>query len=468
MILTNIFDTGMSFAMDTLVSQAYGARNFKFIGVVFQNALVVVSAMFIPIALAFWFTEPMLILLKQDIHLAKMAGQYNRWLIPGILPLLIYRAQCQYLQNQRILAPAMFSGAVSVVLSIPANYILIYKGFGFIGAPMAGSFTWTIQPILLWAYVSWTGVHRQSWAGCDLRKAFDKQNLLTFLKLGIPSSAMLALEVVGFEIATIFVGTFGDVSAVKAHSIGFNLTTWVFIIPIGFAIGSTTRVGNRLGEGNSAGAKFSALVGFLVIGSILLFICTFMLALKSYIPLIYSNSPQVVAICKKLMPWVAILAFLDGAQTFTGALMRSVGRPLAGSIVSFLGYYLMAIPIGAGLAWGAKWKIFGVWTGLVAGLAGAVIGYAVLIYRVDWEKEAVLARERVNARQEEESVLDQADTHESSDDLVALELASRTSNGLGLVERVDNEIEIDSYPELDSSEPLVELEEDGEESDEEV
>jgi len=407
--------------MDTLVSQAYGARNFRFIGVVFQNALVVVSLAFIPIALAFWYTEPVLLLMKQDPHLAKMAGTYNRWLIPGVLPLLIYRAQTQYLQNQRILAPAMVAGAASVLLSIPLNWVLIFglpelhlfglhglalhsrqlsvfggwKGLGFIGAPIAGALTWLSQPIFMWIYVTRTGAHRQSWHGCDLRAAFNLKNLATFLELGIPASFMLAMEVIGFELATIFVGTFRDVVAIKAHAIGFNLTTIVFIIPIGLAIGSTTRVGNRLGEGDAQGAKFSALVGALIIATILFFIGLTLVAFRSIVPRMYSSSPHVLDFCKKLMPLIALLSFFDGMQTFNGALMRSVGRPLSGSIVNFFGYYILAIPIGAGLAWGAKLHTVGVWIGLVCGLFGATVGYWILIARLNWDEEARLAKERV-------------------------------------------------------------------------
>jgi MATE family multidrug resistance protein len=466
------FGIGVSFAMDTLVSQAYGARNYRFIGVVFQNALVVAVLIYLPIALAFWFTEPVLVLLKQDPRLANLAGQYNRWLIPGVLPLLIYRAQTQYLQNQRILKPAMVSGAISVVLSIPLNYLLIFgfpelkifglagaslhaghlkplggwKGLGFIGAPIAGSLTWLAQPIILWAYVSWTGVHRQSWFGCDWRQALDVRNLATFLKLGIPASLMLAMEVIGFEIATIFVGTFHDVTAIKAHAIGFNITTVVFIIPIGLAIGATTRVGNRLGEGQSSAAKFSALVGASMIASLLVFIGTLLIAFRGIIPRAYSSSEHVIEFCKKLMPLIAALAFFDGLQTFNGALMRSVGRPLAGSIVNFLGYYLLAIPIAAGLAWGAKWKIFGVWCGLVAGLCGASIGYCVLIYRVNWEEEAKLARERVHAS--DVSLLDdgvdsppQAENAHLGDDL-AIELDDSS------MDEVETELQLESSSEV--------------------
>lgn len=471
-------------AMDTLVSQAYGARNFKFIGVVFQNALVVASLMFLPIALCFWFTEPVLLLLRQDPELARLAGIYNKWLLIGVLPLLVYRAQTQYLQNQRILAPAMFSGAVSMVLSIPLNWILIFgfpelpvfglhgaalgsnlkvlggwRGLGFIGAPIAGALTWTSQPILLWAYVTWTGAHQQSWSGCDIRQAISPKNLVTYLKLGVPgtscssskffasrrrgrhltpnlaqlnlilislfpcyqtASFMLAMEVIGFELATIVVGTFQDVIAIKAHAIGFNLSIFGFIIPMSIAIGATTRVGNRLGEGSVAGAKLSSLVGYIIVGSIQLLTSLTMVILRRVIASFYSDSQPVIDFCARLMPLVALMSFFDGTQTFNSALLRSIGRPLAGSIVNFVGYYLLALPIAAGLGWGTSLRTFGVWAGLIAGLAGATFGYFALIYRVDWDKEAQLAKDRVDSG-DASAVLQLEGELESDTDYVPLE-----------------------------------------------
>lgn len=471
------------------MSQAYGARNFRYIGIVFQNSLVVACIIYVPIAMAFWFTEPVLLLFKQDAHLAHMAGTYNRWLIPGVLPLLIYRSQTQYLQNQRILKPAIVAGALAVVLSVPLNWVLIYglpemkvfglsgfasgganvkvlggwKGFGFIGAPMAGSLTWLAQPIFLWLYVMYTGDHLQSWSGCNPREAFRIANILNFLKLGVPASMMLAMEVVGFEIATLFVGSFKEVAAVKAHAIGFNLTTMVFIVPIGLAIGSTTRVGNRLGSGDPDGARFSAKIGAAIVLIFLIFISFVLIAFKALIPRLYTDSKEIIIVFQKLMPLVAALAFLDGIQTFTGALMRSVGKQLSGSIVNFLGYYLLAIPIAAGLGFGAKWKLFGVWCGLVAGLLGASIGYCTLIARIDWNEEARKAKERVDSGAANSGLvpaIPDAETEyqpldSSASDIEQNILRNDSFGNIAIKGDIDESSEIrekDSYVSLDSSE----------------
>jgi Na+-driven multidrug efflux pump len=98
------FGVGIVFALDTFVSQAYGAstnsatflrhsshnipaisitscvvcffdaENYKLIGTVFQNCLVVVTIISIPTAVSYWFTEPMLLALKQGEEVSRLAG----------------------------------------------------------------------------------------------------------------------------------------------------------------------------------------------------------------------------------------------------------------------------------------------------------------------------------------------------------------------------------------------------------
>lgn len=96
---------GLIFALDTYISQAYGAKNFKLIGIVFQNCMVICTLLSVPIAIAWWFTEPLLLLLGQGAESSKLAGEFTKWSIPGVLPYLYYRTIMRYLQNQHIMMP---------------------------------------------------------------------------------------------------------------------------------------------------------------------------------------------------------------------------------------------------------------------------------------------------------------------------------------------------------------------------
>lgn len=66
---------GTATALDTLCSQAWtGARDKTLVGVHLQRALVILSLMFIPIAIVWWNATHILLALNQEHDLAYLAG----------------------------------------------------------------------------------------------------------------------------------------------------------------------------------------------------------------------------------------------------------------------------------------------------------------------------------------------------------------------------------------------------------
>ena len=53
------------------------------------------------------------------------------------------------------------------------------------------------------------------------------------------------------------------------------------------------------------------------------------------------------------------------------------------------------MPLGAALAFAAGLGVYGVWWGLVSGLSVAAAVSLSLLWRIDWKKEAVLAKRRL-------------------------------------------------------------------------
>jgi MATE family multidrug resistance protein len=82
---------------------------------------------------------------------------------------------------------------------------------------------------------------------------------------------------------------------------------------------------------------------------------------------------------------------------FVSMKVRGIGRPLPGSIINFVGFYIFCIPVGAGLAFGANLAAFGLWWGIFAGLAASCACYYVFLYIiVDWKEEERKAVLRVS------------------------------------------------------------------------
>ena len=64
------------------------------------------------------------------------------------------------------------------------------------------------------------------------------------------------------------------------------------------------------------------------------------------------------------------------------------------TLVNVFAFWLLGIPLGAILAFPLHWRVEGLWWGLCLGLVASSLAYAVLICRLDWQKEAQLALRR--------------------------------------------------------------------------
>ena len=75
---------GMSNAMDTLISQAYGAGNLTLCGMYLNRARVITTIAFIPVTIVLLNAKTLLLFLGQDPATAEVASTYTRWMIPAL------------------------------------------------------------------------------------------------------------------------------------------------------------------------------------------------------------------------------------------------------------------------------------------------------------------------------------------------------------------------------------------------
>ncbi|GAB2223939.1 hypothetical protein Droror1_Dr00004684 [Drosera rotundifolia] len=75
---------GMASALKTLCGQSYGAKEYHMLGRLTQKAVLVLLALSVPLAVVWYFTGNILILLGQNNAIATGAGEFNKWMIPGL------------------------------------------------------------------------------------------------------------------------------------------------------------------------------------------------------------------------------------------------------------------------------------------------------------------------------------------------------------------------------------------------
>ena len=160
-------------ALDTLCSQAYGARNFKLVGLWAQRGLLIIACLCVPIFFLWFFgTHPILMLLGIDEATAAKSQEFTRIQTLWMLPIFLNRVIQTYWRAQRVVKPYKNATIAAFCLHLPVAWTLTDK-FGFTGAAWALPINqWLLFGICLsidkWQKISakcWPAWSRQSFVG---------------------------------------------------------------------------------------------------------------------------------------------------------------------------------------------------------------------------------------------------------------------------------------------------------------
>lgn len=165
--LVSTFLFAPAYGLNSLCSQAIGAGNPKLAGNWLQLSLVISTIMLIPSFIILFFVDKIISPFEHDtdvLHYASLFGKYSTCFL---FPTFVYMAIRQYFQALQIVHPATIVSIISVGINVLLNQILIYglhlnifnnkininfKGLGFIGSPLATTFSLTFQLSLFCCY----------------------------------------------------------------------------------------------------------------------------------------------------------------------------------------------------------------------------------------------------------------------------------------------------------------------------
>jgi MATE family multidrug resistance protein len=85
----------------------------------------------------------------------------------------------------------------------------------------------------------------------------------------------------------------------------------------------------------------------------------------------FTTDPEVAALASKLVLFVALYIIVDNAQATAIGALRGYKDTRAPMLIALVGYWVVALPLGAtlGFGWiGAAFDVYGFWIGLATGL----------------------------------------------------------------------------------------------------
>jgi MATE family multidrug resistance protein len=398
-----IFGMAVMLGLDTLVSQAYGARDIRECHRWFFDGLMLAGLLAVPIMgllVLVWFAIPSL-----GFHGAvrPLLESYYGVLLLSTPFLLAYAVCRRYLQAMHAATPVMFALVTANVINAGGNWVLVYGHLGFSPMGVAGSAWATViaraymLSSLLFA-VWWIDRKRTREAGIDghglwhVDRAFSAARLRILLALGLPAASQMGAEVGVFALATALSGTLDPISS-AAHQIALNLAGVAFMIPLGLGSAGAVRVGHAVGAGDRPRASAAGWTAILLgVGFTALAAIVFILVPRQLIGL-FSKDADVLSVGSSLLFLAAVFQLFDGIQGVITGTLRGIGDTRTPMVVNLVAHWVLGLPTSYLLCFVLGWGVYGLWIGLSLGL---IVTGTILLYV--WTRKIRHYRERGRAR----------------------------------------------------------------------
>lgn len=336
-----------------------------------------------------------------DAGVAGDAARFLHVISLGMPAFACYRALYGYTTSINATRPVMVIALGGLAFNVLVNWLLV---FGKLGMPQLGAVgcavataigTWLMLGAMVW-WIRVSPVYRATypfgkWEGPDW------QEIGSMFRLGLPIGVTYFAEISAFSAISLLVARFGVVQ-VSAHQIALNFISLMFMAPLSFGTALLTRVGQALGEGNPARARFVGWVGVAMSVGFGVLSAAFIAQFRWQIARAYTNDVAVQDMCAQLLLFAALFQLSDATQVAMASAIRGYKVTRGPMAIHLLAFWGVSLPLGCVLGLAPAWfpwtpaaplQASGFWMGLVVGLTLAAVLLTWLFQR--------LARQRIAA-----------------------------------------------------------------------
>lgn len=394
---------GFTSALHTLAPQAEGAGRADLHALHCQRAVVIVSALCVPLALLQCFSAGILRALGQDASVSQAAQLFTICLIPRLW------AEGYFTILQRIGQAMGHASAVAALSSIGCFgavfflwFFMRVLGLGYLGAAWTCT-AWNLLNFLALAafLLSQTGPGRgrslfKPYRPC--RQVFAWSGFREYLQLAIPSTLQACLEWWAIDLGVMLAaGMLPDPDLnLAANGAVAGVTGLFYMVWLGVGGSTAIAVGKHVGAGRVDAAKqtikVAVVLGWLAAGLVSLAL----LFGRQWIAAVLTDSSDVQDKTASVLIVLAIHVFADSTNCILGGVLRGMGRQAMGVRFQFAGFYLVGVPVAVLLMFRYSNTTIGLeclWVAVIAAAFTSAVCQSVYLARADWA--AVLDEARI-------------------------------------------------------------------------
>lgn len=366
-----IIGIGCSIVVSPLVAILVGGKRYSECGVYFRQSLllnILLSLVMIGVIL---IGVNFINKLHQPPEVIELTMIYMSIVGFSAFPLMIFQTYKQFIEGLSIMKPAMVISILANIINAFANWVLIFGELGFPKLGLAGAAWATFASRAFMALVIMFYVMRNDkFKQYDVTFHFRGLNfpvIKKILRLGLPSGFQYFFEVGAFSFAVIMIGWIGT-NELAAHQIAINLASISFMGVLGISQAASIRVGNAMGEQSVSKIRKAGFTAIILGAALMSFSGITFVLLNNYLPTLYIDDEAVISIASRLIIIAAIFQLSDGIQAVGIGVLRGLTDIKGPTIITFIAYWIISLPIAYLLAFNFNLGVDGVWIGLLIGL----------------------------------------------------------------------------------------------------
>lgn len=386
-----IFSSGIFSGVSALSSHAFGAGDIPRNRMLFGSSLVLALIISVFMVLALRSANLLLPLFRVPDELAVGIIDYLDMVAWGFPALMIFWAMRGWVEGLHKTKLAMIASLIAVALNIPLNYLLIH-GWGMVpalGAKGCGIATalssCTLPFSMYWLLRRDITVQAHAMTVKSVLREWNLVTIKRMVKIGGPVGLTGFVEGSFFCVIAIMLAPLGATS-VAAHQITLNISSMLFMVPLGLNFAITVAVGKALGEGRSV-VEMRRLVHSGIYMALLFALCScsFLVAFRHLIPHLYTDDVAVITLATHLLIFAAIFQIPDGLQVALYGVLKGLQDTFVPFLIAICAYWLLGATLGYSFtffdtfgAMGAQ----GAWLGLNIGLTVSCAAFLIRTFIV--------------------------------------------------------------------------------------
>ena len=264
-------------------------------------------------------------------------------------PVMLFYVFKQFLEGVGNTKAVMYVIITCNLANVLFNWIFINGRLGFseMGAEGAGLGTLLsriMMPIFIIGYFYFQKNYKQYLDGFGL-KVFSWSDVKSLLRVGIPISSQMFLEVSAFAGTSIIMGWLGTV-AISANQITMSIGNSAFMIVMSIGAAATIQVSHSFGVKDIVQLKKSAIASYHLTMMWNVITATIFIVFRNYIPMLFTSNQEVIDTASTLMIFVALFQLSDGIQNISVGILRGIQDVKIIMPIAFVSYIVLNLPIG--------------------------------------------------------------------------------------------------------------------------